>query len=110
MAIECIDISENKRLDSVSPIATVVFLACFMILTMLMDLGIFWLIAVVTTGLLTYMFFQYSPRYVFIMFEFLFKHYYLVPSFDDTKYLHDHTKIDGLNRISENYEKNIDED
>lgn len=95
----CIDIAENKKLGTVSPIAMFVFVGIYVILTALMQFGIMYFIMVAISYILCQIFFQYSPRYIFMTIRFLATNSYLTPSFKDQDYVFDETQFNGIKRI-----------
>ena len=99
MATKCIDISENRKLTSVSPIAIMAWVFIFTILTALMKPGIMYFLMLIVSYIVTQILFQYTPRYVFLFLKFLFTNRYLTPSFEDKKYLADHKTNSHLQRI-----------
>jgi hypothetical protein len=99
MAIKCIDISENRKLSSVSPIAIFLWVGIFIILTAIMDLGLLYVICVFLSFVLCVILFQYSPRFVFMTILYLKTHSYLTPSFEDDKYIIDEKRLLNLTKI-----------
>lgn len=108
MAIKCVNISDNQKLDSVSPVAAVGILINFTVMTVLMDLGILYLIVVLTTSGLIFLFLQYSPRYVFLLWKYLFKHSYLIASYRDNEYIGDISEIEEVKKVDESTDIYID--
>ena len=96
---KCIDISENRRLSSVSPIAIMAWVIVFTVLTAVMKPGIFYILINIFSYIVTNILFQYTPRYVKWFIVFLFTNRYLTPSFEDKKYLGDHRTNKHLQRI-----------
>lgn len=99
MARQCIDISENKRMGTTSPIAMFAFVAIFIIITAVMQLGFMYLIVLIVSFVFTQIFFQYKPRYIFLTMKFLGKNSYLTPSFHDKDYVADETTIPQIVKI-----------
>lgn len=99
MATRCIDISENRRLGTVSPLAIFAFVAIYIVLTAIMEPGFTYVLCLALTYLLTQIFFQYTPRFIFLLLKFLTTNARLSPSFDDEKFLPDHRNIKNLQRI-----------
>lgn len=95
----CIDISENKKLGTVSPVAMFVFVGIYVVLTALMQFGIMYFICVVISYILCQIFFQYSPRYIFLTIKFLSTNSYLSPSFEDDNYFTDETQFEGVKKV-----------
>jgi hypothetical protein len=102
MATKVIDISENKKASSVSPIAVFVWVAFFILFTALVRNNLFlYIILNLVSWILTQIFFQFSPRFVFLSLRFLTTNSKLSPSFEDKGYLHDYSKIKSLSKIIE---------
>lgn len=99
MATRCIDISENRKLTTISPIAVFAFIGGFIVLTAIMEPGFTYVLAITVWYLLTQIFFQFSPRFVFMMIKFLLTNSKLSPSFEDRAYQRDHKSIQTLKRI-----------
>ena len=99
MAIKCIDISENRKLGNISPLAIFAFVASFVVLTAIMEPGFGYILALAVAFLLTQIFFQYTPRFVFLYIKFLFTNAKLTPTLVDEKYVSDHYQIKSLNKV-----------
>lgn len=99
MATRCIDISENRKLGTVSPLAIFAFVAIYILLTAIMEPGFTYVLMLAISYLLTQVFFQYTPRFIFLLLKFLTTNARLSPSFVDEKYLSDHKNIQSLQRI-----------
>ena len=99
MATRCTDISENRKLTSVSPISLGAFLASFVILSALMRPSILYLICVLISYALCQLLFYYKPRLVILSIKFLTQNSYLTPTFVDTDYLFDENEIDNLTAV-----------
>jgi len=95
----CIDISENKKIGTVSPIAMFVFVGCYIVLTALMDFGILYFICIMVSYILTQIFFQYTPRIVWLTIKFLTTNPYLTPTFEDEWYVADENQFKSIQRI-----------
>jgi hypothetical protein len=104
MAIYCVDIAEDKRLGTSSPFVYFAFLFFFVILTAFLDPGVIYLLLVTTSYFFCYLFFQYEPRYIFLLWRGLFRHHYLSPSFRDEKYIGNHKQFEKLNKIIDSKE------
>lgn len=104
MATQCIDISDNKKIGTTSPIAMFVFVAIFIGITALMDLGFMYIIVLLVSFVFTQIFFQYKPRYIFLTMKFLTKNPYLSPSFEDQDYLADESTIPQVVKVLNEYE------
>lgn len=96
---KCIDISENRKLSSVSPIAIIAWVMIFTVLTAIMQPGIMYFLMLIVSWIVTQILFQYTPRYVFWFLKFLFTNRYLTPSFEDKRFLADHKSNRHLQRI-----------
>lgn len=99
MATRCIDISENRRLGTVSPLAIFAFVGIYIVVTAFMEPGFTYILVLAVSYLLTQIFFQYTPRFIFLLLKFLVTNAKLSPSFEDTKYVYNHRKIKSLQRI-----------
>ena len=99
MATKCIDISDNKKIGTTSPLAMFAFVGIFIILTALMEAGFMYLILLIVAFVFTQIFFQYKPRYIFLMIRYLTKPSYLTPSFEDKAYIVDEEKIPAVKNI-----------
>lgn len=111
MAIDCIDISENKKIGTVSPLAIMAFVCIYVVLTAFMEPGFTYVLLLLVSYILTNLFFQFTPRFIFLYLKFLFTASYLTPTFKDENYISDHKKINSLKPLLplENA-KQIDED
>lgn len=96
---KCIDISENKKITAVSPIAMFVWVAVFIVLTAIMKFGLMYLICCFLAYVICIILFQYSPRFVFMSIRFLVTHGYLSPSFKDDQYITDETRMKNITKI-----------
>jgi hypothetical protein len=99
MATRCIDISENRKLGTVSPLAIFAFVGIYIILTAFMEPGFTYILLLVISYILTQIFFQYTPRFIFLLLKFLLTNARLSPSFQDEKYIGDHKQIKSLQTI-----------
>jgi len=99
MAIRCIDIAENRKISNISPIAIFVFVGCFVVLTAVMNPGFTYLLSVILAFILTQIFFQYTPRFVFLYIKYLFTNSKMTPTINDEKYVVNHYKIKNLQKI-----------
>jgi hypothetical protein len=96
---KCIDISENRRFSTVSPIAMFVFIGLFVIETALMKPGFAYLLALAVSYILTQIFFEYTPRFIFLFVKFIITNHHLSPNFIDKEYYIDHKNINSLKKI-----------
>jgi len=99
MATRCIDISENKKLGHTSPIAMAAFVGLFVIISALVPAGIMFFILISLSFILTQIFFQFSPRFIFLSIKFLLRNSYLTPSFEDEEFIFDETRVPSIKRI-----------
>ena len=99
MATRCIDISENRKLGTVSPLAMFAFIGIYIILTAFMEPGFTYILMLFLSYLLTQIFFQFTPRYIFLIMKFLFTNSRLTPSFEDEGYIHNEYEIKNLRKI-----------
>lgn len=99
MATRCIDISENKKVAQASPIAMFAFVGIFILLTALMKVGFIYFILVVLSYILCQLFFQFSPRFIFLSLKFILRNSYLTPSFEDEDYLNEEYRISNIKRV-----------
>ena len=83
---KCIDVSENRDLQAVSPVAMGVFVVIFFFINLLIKFGILYIICVIIAYALTQMFFQYTPRVVMATLKYITRSSHLSPSFDDIEY------------------------
>jgi len=104
MATKCIDIAENKKLGTTSPIAIFAFVAIFIVITALLEVGFMYFIILIVAFVFTQIFFQYKPRYIFLTMRFLVKNSYLTPSFNDPDYLADETSVPQVVNVLNEYE------
>lgn len=99
MATRCIDISENRKMGNMSPIAMFVFIPIYIILTAVMEPGFTYVLMLFLSFLVTQIFFQYTPRYIFLTLRFLLTNSDLTPSFKDKDYIHDERELKNLRTI-----------
>lgn len=99
MSTRCIDISENRKFSTVSPLAMLVFVACFIVLTAVMKTGFAYFFALFVCYFLSNLFFQFTPRYIFLYMRYLSQHPVLSPSFTDKDYVADEASIKSLSNI-----------
>jgi len=96
MATKCIDISDNKRLGTTSPIAMFAFVAIFIAITALVEVGFLYIILIIVAFVFTQIFFQYKPRFVYLTIRYLGKNAYLTPSCEDKHFLVDDLEIPAV--------------
>lgn len=99
MATKCIDIAEDKKFGNVSPLAVFAFVAIYIVLTAFMEPGFTYVLLLLASYILTQIFFQFTPRFIFLYIRFLITASYLTPSFQDDMYVVDHKKIKPLQKI-----------
>ena len=104
MATLCVDISADKNLTNASPLAMYAFIFCYIITNMLMKPDFLFLIVILIELVLCQVFFQFSPRMVFITMQFLTKQEHLSPTIEDDKYIADEKQLKELNKILKNIE------
>lgn len=104
MATLCVDISADKNLTNASPLAMYAFIICYIITNMLMKPDFLFLIIILIELVLCQVFFQFSPRMVFITMQFLGKQEYLSPTVEDEKYVANEELIKPLKKILKNVE------
>ena len=105
MATRCIDVSENKRLTSVSPISIFAFLAIYVVITALVEFGIIYFILILLDYIFTQLFFQFTPRFIFLSLKFMSTNTVLTPNCEDMQYIPDETRLKGLKGILPEMEK-----
>lgn len=99
MARKFLDISEDARFKSTSPVAIAAWLVCYIIINILVDLGIMYFVWLILSAVLCHLFFQYQPRFIYLTYLFLIKHVDLSPNFDDKQYIYDETKYENILRV-----------
>lgn len=104
MATLCVDISADKNLTNASPLAMYAFIICYIITNMLMKPDFLFLIIILIELVLCQVFFQFSPRMVFITMQFLGKQEHLSPTVEDEKYVANEELIKPLKKILKNVE------
>lgn len=104
MATLCVDISADKNLTNASPLAMYAFIICYIITNMLMKPDFLFIIVILIELVLCQVFFQFSPRMVFITLQFLTKQEHLSPTVEDEKYVSNEKDIAPLRKILKNIE------
>ena len=104
MATLCVDISADKNLTNASPLAMYAFIICYIITNMLMDPDFLFIIIIIVELVLCQVFFQFSPRVVFITIQFLSKQSHLSPTLEDIKYIPEEKDLVPLRKILKNIE------
>lgn len=99
MATRCIDISENRKLGNVSPLAIFAFVGIYIVLTAFMEPGFTYVLSLAVAYILTQIFFQYTPRFIFLLLKFLITNHKLTPNFEDERYVHNHYNIKSMQKI-----------
>lgn len=93
------DISADKNISNQSPIAIFAFMILFVITNLVMEPSFPMLIIVLFEYLFTQVFFQVSPRIVFLSLSFLSTKVNLSPNFEDTKYYSNEKDVKSIMRI-----------
>ena len=104
MATLCVDISADKNLTNASPLAMYAFIICYIITNMLMKPDFLFIIVILIELVLCQIFFQFSPRMVFITLQFLSKQEFLSPTIEDEKYHSNEQDLVPLRKILKNIE------
>lgn len=104
MATLCVDISADKNLTNASPLAMYAFIICYIITNMLMKPDFLFIIVILIELVLCQIFFQFSPRMVFITLQFLSRQEFLSPTIEDEKYHSNEQDIVSLRKILKNIE------
>lgn len=99
MARKFLDISEDARFKSTSPVAIAAWLICFIIINIFVDLGIMYIVWLLLSGIFCHLFFQYQPRFIYLTYLFIIKHVDLSPNFEDKQYIADETRYDSILRV-----------
>jgi len=99
MARKFLDISEDSRFKSTSPVAIGAWLICYIFINIFVDLGIMYFIWLILSAVFCHLFFQYQPRFIYLTYLFLIKHVDLSPNFDDKQYIYDETKYEDILRV-----------
>ena len=99
MATRCIDVKEDSRFKSTSPIAIAAWLVSFIIINLTVSLGLMWIVINLAAFLFTHIFFQFEARYIYLTYLFMILHTDLSPNFRDPKYVDDETKYPELKRV-----------
>lgn len=95
-----IDVSADKNLTDTSPIAAGVFAFMLVITSALVPATtVVFYIIVLIEYLLSMIFFQHSPRIVYLTLLFLFKHEKLSPTFEDKDFVFNENEIVELSKI-----------
>lgn len=98
MPTRCLDIKEDKRFSTTSPIAIGVWLALFLVINVVMPLGFMYFIVNIFVFILVHLFFQFEARLIFLSLKFLKVHSVLTPNFEDKTYLQDETRFAQIAR------------
>lgn len=99
MATKVIDVSENKRIGTTSPIASFVFMFLFILIAAFIDFSFVFIILTLFALIFSHVFFQFGPRIMFYNIIFIFRESKLSPAFRDKEYVADHYNIKKLRRI-----------
>lgn len=104
MATRCVDVSENKRYKTTSPIAVMVFVFLFVLQNIFMDASFAFVIVAILLFVFTQIFFQYKPRFIFLGYIYLTKNSYLRPSNSDPLYIFEEEKISNIAKVLNEYD------
>lgn len=104
MATLCVDISADKNLTNASPLAMYAFIICYIVTNMLMKPDFLFIIVILIELVLCQIFFQFSPRMVFITLQFLTRQEFLSPTIEDEKYHSNEKELVALRKILKNVE------
>ena len=99
MATHVIDLSSDKNITNASPISMMVFMFAFVIINMFMEVSLLYFIAVALTFIMCQIFFQFTPRMVFLSIKFYFTQSDLSPTMPDKEYYADEYAIENLKRV-----------
>lgn len=99
MATQVIDLSSDKNVSNASPISMIAFMICFLITNMVMEVSFLYFVVVVAEFLLCQIFFQFTPRMVFLTIKFLFIQATLSPTIDDKDYYADEYQLKNLKKV-----------
>ena len=99
MATQCIDIASDKNLTNASPIAMYAFIICYIITNMFMQPDFLYVIVILIELVLCQVFFQFSPRMVFLTILFLFRNSLLSPSHQDDFYHAEEKDLKALKKV-----------
>lgn len=103
MATRCVDITENKRYRTTSPISIMVFVILFVVQNIFMDASFAFIIVALLLFVFTQIFFQYKPRFIYLGYVFLTKNSYLRPSIKDKQYIFQEEKITNIAKVLNEY-------
>lgn len=104
MATKCIDISDNKRLGTTSPISVFAFIAMFIIIVALTEPSLMQVILILLALVISQVFFQYKPRFIFLTIRYIFKNGYLTPTCEDKHFYLDDLSIKSVREALSDYE------
>lgn len=99
MATQCIDISADKNISNASPFAMGAFMVCYIITNMLMTASFLMFIFLIVEFLICQILFQFSPRVVFLSFNFLVMKKYRTPTMEDKAYYPMEQDLENLQKI-----------
>lgn len=100
MPTKCLDIKEDRRFTTTSPIAIGVWLVLFLIINVVMPLGFMYFIVNIFVFILVHLFFQFEARLIFLSLKFLKVHPILSPNFEDKSFLQDETRFAQVARVT----------
>lgn len=99
MATLCVDISGDKKLSNGSPIAYIAFIIAYIVTNLVMKPDFLFFIIVLMEFGLCMIFFQVSPRLVFLTLRFLTTQEYLSPTVKDKEYHYNEKDLKELRKI-----------
>ena len=99
MATQCIDISADKNVSTASPIAMYAFIICYIITNMFMQPDFLYVIVILIELVMCQVFFQFSPRMVYLTILFLFRNSLLSPSHKDVVYHAEEKDLKALKKV-----------
>lgn len=99
MATHVIDLSSDKNIQNASPISMMAFMFTFVLINMFMDVSLLYFIAVAISFILCQVFFQFTPRMVFLSIKFYLTQTDLSPTLPDTDYYADEYALENLQKV-----------
>ena len=99
MATTCIDISADKNISNASPFSMIAFMILYIITNILMSASFLFIILVIVEFIVCQILFQFSPRVVFLMLDFITQHTHLSPTREDLRYYPQEKDIENLKNL-----------
>ena len=100
MATRFIDISDNKKLASSSPIAMGVFLLLFIVISLLIRSIVSQILLWMLSFIFAQLFFQYSKRFILLTLKFVLNDKQVMsPCFEDENYVPNEKLIPSIQKI-----------